>query len=135
MSQVGALLGRPPATVVKLPDPPSTSMEATEPLLALGGPGYHRFGTWLMVLGLYDLIFALVGYAVFDFLLDNWDRSTIKLPFSLIAGVVGDPVRVSADASNAELESARLALEAALNSATEQAYAIADGRIASGARG
>jgi heme exporter protein B len=44
---------------------------ATEPLLALGGPGYHRFGTWLAVLGLYDLIFALVGYAVFDFLLED----------------------------------------------------------------
>ena len=44
---------------------------ATEPLLALGGPAYHRFGTWLMVLGLYDLIFGLVGYAVFDFLLED----------------------------------------------------------------
>jgi heme exporter protein B len=44
---------------------------ATEPLMALGGPGYHRFGTWLMVLGLYDLIFALLGYAVFDFLLED----------------------------------------------------------------
>jgi heme exporter protein B len=44
---------------------------ATEPLLALGGPSYHRFGTWLMVLGLYDLIFGLVGYAVFDFLLED----------------------------------------------------------------
>ncbi len=44
---------------------------ATEPLLALGGPGYDRFGTWLMVLGLYDLIFGLVGYAVFDFLLED----------------------------------------------------------------
>jgi heme exporter protein B len=44
---------------------------ATDPLLAMGGPGYHRFGTWLMVLGLYDLIFGLVGYAVFDFLLED----------------------------------------------------------------
>ncbi len=44
---------------------------ATEPLMALGGPGYHRFGTWLTVLGLYDLIFALLGYAVFDFLLED----------------------------------------------------------------
>ena len=43
----------------------------TEPLLAVGGPGYHRFGTWLGVLGLYDLIFLLVGYAVFDFLLED----------------------------------------------------------------
>jgi heme exporter protein B len=44
---------------------------ATEHLLVLGGPSYDRFGTWLMVLGLYDLIFGLVGYAVFDFLLED----------------------------------------------------------------
>ncbi|HYP54740.1 MAG TPA: hypothetical protein VEQ41_00345, partial [Solirubrobacterales bacterium] len=44
---------------------------ATEPLLQAGGPSYDRFGTWLMVLGLYDLIFGLVGYAVFDFLLED----------------------------------------------------------------
>lgn len=44
---------------------------ATDPLLAVGGPGYERFGTWLMVLGLYDLIFVLLGYAVFDFLLED----------------------------------------------------------------
>jgi heme exporter protein B len=44
---------------------------ASEPLLIVGGPGYHRFGSWLMVLGLYDLIFALVGWAVFDFLLED----------------------------------------------------------------
>jgi heme exporter protein B len=44
---------------------------ATEPLLAVGGPGYERFGTWLAVLALYDLIFGLLGYAVFDFLLED----------------------------------------------------------------
>lgn len=44
---------------------------ATEPLMAIAGPGYHRFGTWLAVLGLYDLVFLLVGYAVFDFLLED----------------------------------------------------------------
>jgi heme exporter protein B len=44
---------------------------ATEPLLALGGPTYDRFGTWLAILALYDLIFGLVGYAVFDFLLED----------------------------------------------------------------
>ena len=44
---------------------------ATEPLLAVGGPGYERFGTWLLALGLYDLVFGLVGYAVFDFLLED----------------------------------------------------------------
>jgi len=44
---------------------------ASEPLLAVGGPGYERFATWLAVLSLYDLIFLLVGYAVFDFLLED----------------------------------------------------------------
>jgi heme exporter protein B len=44
---------------------------ASEPLLALHGPGYHRFGTWLAVLSLYDLVFLLVGWAVFDFLLED----------------------------------------------------------------
>jgi heme exporter protein B len=44
---------------------------ASEPLLAVGGPGYHRYGTWLAVLALYDLIFGLLGYAVFDFLLED----------------------------------------------------------------
>ena len=44
---------------------------AAEPLLREGGPEYDKFGTWLGVLGLYDLVFALVGYAVFDFLLED----------------------------------------------------------------
>jgi heme exporter protein B len=44
---------------------------AAEPVLAAGGPGYHRYGTWLAVLCLYDLIFLLIGYAVFDFLLED----------------------------------------------------------------
>lgn len=44
---------------------------ASEPLLEASGPSYERFGTWLAVLGLYDLVFLLVGYAVFDFLLED----------------------------------------------------------------
>lgn len=44
---------------------------ATGPLLEAGGPSYEGFGTWLLVLGLYDGIFCLVGYAVFDFLLED----------------------------------------------------------------
>lgn len=44
---------------------------ASEPLLRLDGVAYDRFGTWLAVLALYDLVFALVGYAVFDFLLED----------------------------------------------------------------
>jgi heme exporter protein B len=62
------------APLVLLPLVVPLSIAATgaiEPLLAAGGPGYERFGTWLTVLGLYDLIFLLVGYAVFDFLLED----------------------------------------------------------------
>ena len=44
---------------------------ATSPLLDAGGPSYDKFGTWLLVLGLYDGVFCLVGYAVFDFLLED----------------------------------------------------------------
>jgi len=44
---------------------------ASQHLLEAGGPAYDRFGTWLAVLGLYDLVFALVGFAVFDFLLED----------------------------------------------------------------
>lgn len=62
------------APLVLLPLAVPLSIAATgaiEPLLAAGGPGYERFGTWLAVLGLYDLVFLLVGYAVFDFLLED----------------------------------------------------------------
>ena len=44
---------------------------AAEPLLAAGGPEYDRVATWLAVLGLYDVIFLLVGYGVFDFVLED----------------------------------------------------------------
>jgi heme exporter protein B len=36
-----------------------------------GFPGDKSAGTWLAVLGLYDSIFILIGYAVFDFLLED----------------------------------------------------------------
>jgi heme exporter protein B len=44
---------------------------AADPLLAAGGPGYDRVASWLAVLGLYDVIFLLVGYGVFDFVLED----------------------------------------------------------------
>lgn len=40
-------------------------------LLAAGGPDYERFGDWLVILGLYDLIFLLLGYAIFEFMLED----------------------------------------------------------------
>jgi heme exporter protein B len=43
---------------------------ASAPLLAQGGAGALP-GDWLSLLGLYDLLFALIAYAVFDFLLED----------------------------------------------------------------
>ena len=43
---------------------------ATSPLFANGGAGALPF-KWIAVLGLYDLVFALIALAVFDFLLED----------------------------------------------------------------
>jgi lysophospholipid acyltransferase (LPLAT)-like uncharacterized protein len=58
--------------------------------------------------------------------LDTWDRTAINLPFTRAAGVVGEPVRVSADADGDMLEEARCALQASLDSATARAYSVVD---------
>jgi heme exporter protein B len=44
---------------------------AAAPLLEAGGPQYGDFGRWLAVLALYDVTFLLIGYAVYDFLLED----------------------------------------------------------------
>jgi heme exporter protein B len=44
---------------------------AAEPLLAAGGASYDGLAKWLAVLALYDMTFAAIGYAVFDFLLED----------------------------------------------------------------
>ncbi len=43
---------------------------ATSPLLEAAGAGALP-GRWLVMLGLYDLVFGLLAYAVFDFLLED----------------------------------------------------------------
>jgi heme exporter protein B len=43
---------------------------ACAPLLAAGGASWPAV-KWLLVLGLYDLVFGLLAYAVFDFLLED----------------------------------------------------------------
>lgn len=67
--------------------------------------------------------------------LDNWDRTTINLPFSRGAGVAGAPIHVPADAGHATLELARRAVEEALNAATARAYEMVDGPVKGDARG
>ncbi|MEX0752462.1 MAG: lysophospholipid acyltransferase family protein [Xanthobacteraceae bacterium] len=59
---------------------------------------------------------------------NSWDRSALNLPFSRGAVVVGDPIRIAADADDAALEAARRRLENNLNALTDRAYALADRR-------
>jgi lysophospholipid acyltransferase (LPLAT)-like uncharacterized protein len=59
--------------------------------------------------------------------LDNWDRTTINLPFGRGAGVAGAPIHVPLEADAQTLELARRAIEDALNAATVRAYELADG--------
>jgi heme exporter protein B len=40
-------------------------------LLAPGGPDFADFGRWIAVSALYDVVFLLIGYAVYDFLLED----------------------------------------------------------------
>lgn len=60
--------------------------------------------------------------------LDTWDRSTVNLPFSRFAIVMGDPIRVPPDADEATLERCRVEVETSLNTVTARAMAIVDGR-------
>jgi len=61
------------------------------------------------------------------YVLHNWDRTTINLPFGRGAAVAGEPVRVPADADNGALEEYRRQVEDRLNAATARAYALVDG--------
>ncbi|MFC4625904.1 lysophospholipid acyltransferase family protein [Daeguia caeni] len=53
----------------------------------------------------------------------TWDRTTIPLPFGRSVIMCGEPVWVSPDADEAELEGKRMELTRQLNDATERAYA------------
>jgi lysophospholipid acyltransferase (LPLAT)-like uncharacterized protein len=55
--------------------------------------------------------------------LDNWDRTTINLPFGRGALVGIEPIVVPPDADAETMEKLRLQLEANLNEATRRAYA------------
>jgi hypothetical protein len=57
--------------------------------------------------------------------LNNWDRSAINLPFSRGAMVIGNAIRVPADADDAALERARERLGHALDAVTARAQALA----------
>jgi lysophospholipid acyltransferase (LPLAT)-like uncharacterized protein len=55
--------------------------------------------------------------------LNNWDRTTINLPFGRGALVGGDVIMVPPDADAETMENLRAQLEATLNDATRRAYA------------
>lgn len=60
--------------------------------------------------------------------LENWDRTTINLPFSRGACIFGTPVAVPADADEAVREEKRQELEDELNRITAIAYARVGGK-------
>jgi len=62
--------------------------------------------------------------------LDNWDRTTLNLPFGRLGVALGEPVRVSTQIDDVALECTRRAVETSLNRATALAYALADGKPA-----
>lgn len=47
------------------------SAGAAEPLLAAGGSSLEGAGKWLAMLALYDAVFLAIGYAVYDFVLED----------------------------------------------------------------
>jgi lysophospholipid acyltransferase (LPLAT)-like uncharacterized protein len=56
--------------------------------------------------------------------LDSWDTATINFPFGRGALILGDPIRVAADASPDEMETARLAVQHGLDRAHARAYEL-----------
>ena len=62
------------------------------------------------------------------FALNSWSAFTLNLPFSKLAIVVGDPVRVPADADATMIEQARLALQSALDTVHARAYELVGSR-------
>ena len=56
----------------------------------------------------------------------SWDRTQIPKPFSTVALVIGEPMRVPEGAADADLEQARLELERRLRTLEERALALAN---------
>jgi 3-deoxy-D-manno-octulosonic-acid transferase len=57
--------------------------------------------------------------------LPTWSRLTVNLPFSTMAIVIGDPVRVATSNDVESIEAGRIAIERALVGVTTRAYALA----------
>ncbi len=54
----------------------------------------------------------------------TWDRASLGLPFSHAVVVAGDFIHVAADADDAAMEAARLAVQQGLDEAHQRAYAM-----------
>lgn len=61
--------------------------------------------------------------------LRTWSRLTINLPFSKLAYVIGEPIRVAADADEVALEAARAELERSMKEVARRAYELAGADI------
>src|SRR5271166_7116929 len=55
---------------------------------------------------------------------NTWDRATLGLPFSQVIVVAGDYIPVCAEADDATMEAARLAVQEGLDEAHRRAYAM-----------
>ncbi|MCB1467272.1 MAG: lysophospholipid acyltransferase family protein [Rhizobiaceae bacterium] len=58
----------------------------------------------------------------------TWDKTTINLPFGRSAILFGDPIHVSREADDAEMEARRQELTTALNQISKRAMMTVDGR-------
>lgn len=58
----------------------------------------------------------------------SWDKTTINMPFGRCAIVIGEPIRVASDVSDAEQEAARGAVTAGLDAVTAEALRLVDRR-------
>lgn len=61
----------------------------------------------------------------------NWDLTTIGLPFGRGAMVLGDLIHVPPDADGAAMEALRQRLEVAMNEVTDRAYALVGRAVSS----
>lgn len=57
----------------------------------------------------------------------SWDRASLGLPYGRGAIVVGEPIRVAADATAQAIEAARLAVQDGLDAVHARAYALVGG--------
>jgi lysophospholipid acyltransferase (LPLAT)-like uncharacterized protein len=62
------------------------------------------------------------------YVIDNWDKSVINLPFGRLVLVAEGPLYVPDSDDPDVMEQSRLEIERRLNAATARAYAIADGK-------